>query len=123
MRVKLFNAWQSAQATLAKKRETEVKLQAGGKPEKIAQNKQEIKDVRGKKKRNLNLILPAIVWWRCGDGGGVCVYIRDIVHATCTCTYVQHQLVGCANGLTCTQLHVCILVKKWVCMHGIVSNS
>ena len=46
MRVKLFNTWQSAQATLAKKRETEVKLQAGGKPEKIAQIKQEIKDVR-----------------------------------------------------------------------------
>ena len=45
MRVKLFNTWQSAQTTLAKKRETEVKLQAGGKPEKIAQNKQEIKDV------------------------------------------------------------------------------
>jgi hypothetical protein len=44
--VKLFNAWQSAQATLAKKRETEVKLQTGGKPEKIAQIKQEIKDVR-----------------------------------------------------------------------------
>ena len=48
MRVKLFNAWQSAQATLAKKRETEVKLQTGGKPEKIAQIKQEIKDVRGR---------------------------------------------------------------------------
>ena len=46
MRVKLFNAWQSAQTTLAKKRETEVKLQTGGKPEKIAQIKQEIKDVR-----------------------------------------------------------------------------
>ena len=45
MRVKLFHTWQSAQTTLAKKRETEVKLQTGGKPEKIAQNKQEIKDV------------------------------------------------------------------------------
>ena len=51
MRVKLFNAWQSAQATLAKKRETEVKLQAGGKPEKIAQIKQEIKDVRRGRER------------------------------------------------------------------------
>lgn len=49
MRVKLFNTWQSAQATLAKKRETEVKLQTGGKPEKIAQIKQEIQDVRKEK--------------------------------------------------------------------------
>ena len=45
MRVKLFTTWQSAQATLAKKRETEIKVQAGGKPDKIAQIKQEIKDV------------------------------------------------------------------------------
>ena len=43
--MKLYNTWQSAQSTLAKKREAEVKLQVGGKPEKIAQNKQEIEEV------------------------------------------------------------------------------
>ena len=44
-RVKAYSLWQGAQNTLAKKRETEQKLQAGGKPEKIAQNKAEIKEV------------------------------------------------------------------------------
>lgn len=47
-RVKLYSTWQSAQSTLAKKRESEVKLQAGGKPEKLAQIKQEIEDWEGK---------------------------------------------------------------------------
>ncbi len=45
MRAKLYNNWQSAQSTLAKKREAEVKLQVSGKPEKLAQIKQEIEDV------------------------------------------------------------------------------
>ncbi len=45
MRAKLYGNWQSAQSTLAKKREAEVKLQVGGKPEKLAQIKQEIEDV------------------------------------------------------------------------------
>ncbi len=47
MRAKLYNNWQSAQSMLAKKRESEVKLQVGGKPEKLAQIKQEIEDVSG----------------------------------------------------------------------------
>ena len=45
MRAKLYSNWQSAQGTLAKKREAEVKLQVGGKPEKLAQIKQEIEEV------------------------------------------------------------------------------
>ncbi len=45
MRIKLHSAWQSAQATLAKKRETEQKLQAGGKPEKVQQAQAEIQEV------------------------------------------------------------------------------
>ena len=44
-RVKAYHTWQSAQNTLTKKRETEMKLQAGGKQEKIAQIQQEIKEV------------------------------------------------------------------------------
>jgi len=44
-RVKAYNSWQSAQNTLTKKRESEMKLQAGGKQEKIAQIQQEIKEV------------------------------------------------------------------------------
>ena len=44
LRVKAFNTWQSSQNILVKKRETETKLQAGGKPEKLAQVQQEIKD-------------------------------------------------------------------------------
>ncbi len=47
MRVKLHNVWQSAQTTLAKKQETEQKVQAGGKPEKIQQIQQEIQEVCG----------------------------------------------------------------------------
>ena len=46
LRVKAFNTWQSSQNTLGKKKEAEIKLQAGGKPEKLAQVQQEIKDVR-----------------------------------------------------------------------------
>ena len=45
MRVKLYSTWQSAQNTLAKKREVEQKLQAGGKPEKMQQVQQEIQEV------------------------------------------------------------------------------
>ena len=44
--MKAFNTWQGSQNTLAKKKETETKLQVGGKPEKLAQVQQEIKDVR-----------------------------------------------------------------------------
>lgn len=54
LRVKAYNSWQSAQTTLAKKRENEVKLQTAGKPEKIAQAKAEIEDVSLDK------------WWRLG---------------------------------------------------------
>lgn len=46
LRAKAFNTWQSWLNTLAKKREAETKLQAGGKPEKLAQVQQEIKEVR-----------------------------------------------------------------------------
>lgn len=45
MRVKLHSTWQSSQGALAKKRETEQKLQAGGKPEKLQQVQQEIEEV------------------------------------------------------------------------------
>ena len=44
--MKAYNNWQSAQTTLAKKRENEVKLQTAGKPEKLAQAKSEIEEVR-----------------------------------------------------------------------------
>lgn len=43
--MKAYNTWQSAQTTLAKKRENEVKLQTAGKPEKLAQAKNEIEEV------------------------------------------------------------------------------
>ncbi len=45
LRVKAYGIWQAAQTTLAKKREYEVKLQTGGKPEKLAQAKVEIEEV------------------------------------------------------------------------------
>ena len=45
MRSKLYSNWQSAQGTLDKKKEAEVKLQVGDKPEKLAQIKQKIEDV------------------------------------------------------------------------------
>ena len=45
-REKLFGTWQSAQMTLAKKREQEAKLKISGKPDKLAQVQEEIKDVR-----------------------------------------------------------------------------
>lgn len=44
LRVKAYNIWQSAQTTLAKKRENEVKLQTAAKPEKLAQAKIEIEE-------------------------------------------------------------------------------
>ncbi|XP_065837190.1 sorting nexin-2-like [Oscarella lobularis] len=43
-RVKLFHAWQSAQATLLKKRESETKMKATGKTEKLPDLEREIKD-------------------------------------------------------------------------------
>ncbi|XP_033107432.1 sorting nexin-2-like [Anneissia japonica] len=43
-REKCFHVWQNAQAMLAKKRETEAKLQSAGKPDKLAQVKSEIKE-------------------------------------------------------------------------------
>ncbi|XP_022102984.1 sorting nexin-2-like [Acanthaster planci] len=43
-REKKFGLWQSAQATLAKKREQEAKLKVSGKPDKLAQCQEEIKD-------------------------------------------------------------------------------
>ena len=45
-REKMFAIWQSAQATLAKKRDQEAKLKISGKPEKLTQVQDEIKDVR-----------------------------------------------------------------------------
>ena len=45
-RVKNYSVWQSALATLGKKKESEQKLQIGGKPEKLAQVQQEIREVR-----------------------------------------------------------------------------
>ncbi|XP_071794041.1 sorting nexin-2-like [Asterias amurensis] len=47
-REKLFGTWQSAQMTLAKKREQEAKLKISGKPDKLAQVQEEIKDWEGK---------------------------------------------------------------------------
>ena len=44
--MKLFHAWQSAQATLLKKRESETKMKATGKTEKLPDLEREIKDVR-----------------------------------------------------------------------------
>ena len=43
--MKLFHAWQSAQATLLKKRESETKMKATGKTEKLPDLEREIKDV------------------------------------------------------------------------------
>ncbi len=60
MRAKLYNNWQSAQSMLAKKRETEVKLQVGGKLEKLAQIKQEIEDVSGVESTSLCLCILSI---------------------------------------------------------------
>ena len=45
MRVKAFNTWTNSQNTLTKKREQETKLKAGGKPDKLAQMQQEVKEV------------------------------------------------------------------------------
>eukprot|EP00794_Sanderia_malayensis_P009657 gene9657-10645_t len=43
-RIKVYNAWQSAQATLTKKRETLVKLELAGKQEKVPAAQEEVKD-------------------------------------------------------------------------------
>lgn len=45
LRDKAYNTWQSAEKSLANKKELEQKLQTTGKTEKIPQVQQEIKDV------------------------------------------------------------------------------
>ena len=45
-RAKNHSVWQHALTTLGKKKESEQKLQLGGKPEKLAQVQQEIREVR-----------------------------------------------------------------------------
>ena len=44
--MKAFHTWHSAQATLLKKRDTETKLKASGKAEKLPDIEKEIKEVR-----------------------------------------------------------------------------
>ena len=43
--MKAFHVWNSAQATLQKKRDTETKVKASGKSEKLPDIEKEIKDV------------------------------------------------------------------------------
>lgn len=45
-RIKVYQNWQSAQATLTKKREALVKLELAGKQEKIPPAQEEVKEVR-----------------------------------------------------------------------------
>ncbi|XP_043916694.1 sorting nexin-2 isoform X2 [Protopterus annectens] len=47
-RMKCWQKWQDAQATLLKKREAEAKLQYGGKPDKLQQAKEEIREWESK---------------------------------------------------------------------------
>ena len=48
MRDRAYQTWQTAQSTLTKKKEAEMKFKVAGKSDKLAQCQAEIQDVSGK---------------------------------------------------------------------------
>ena len=48
MRDRAYQTWQTAQSTLTKKKEAEMKFKVAGKSDKLAQCQSEIQDVSGK---------------------------------------------------------------------------